>query len=262
MLPTFVSGSSPTSGAASTYSPWTTTSLQRAVDELHAMRCMYDGLHSEPNPCDVRIGGARYGEAALEMAQSALDNDGGCAAAVPELEVTVRLRGPRLRGDAVHCTFVMPPGYPETVRARPRVSVECAAAAVTWAELDALHAAAEEVMRVAGWGSEGGADDGGDDGGDNRGGRDGGDECAVMVVEAVRERAEELQSLAAATAEAQAADAAVSAAAAAAATAPVAPLAIARRGSDLPTDLNIRCRPSQCRVDTQLVTGLGTELCA
>jgi hypothetical protein len=100
---------------------------------------------------------------------------------VPELEVTVRLLGPRLRGGGVFIDIVMPRGYPAA--ARPEICVQCAVGGrggATWAELDALlEAAAVAVEESAGDGT------GGWNGED-------GEECVVLAVEAVRGRAKGL----------------------------------------------------------------------
>ena len=137
-------------------SRWTLESLRRATEEVHALRALYDCPHDATWPTEVtpgtRGGHLRcHAAASLEMAEAALDaassssrslEDGSDLDldAVPELEVAVRLMGPRLRGGPVTCQLDLPPGYPET--AAPRVRVECASPDVSWRELRALHDAA------------------------------------------------------------------------------------------------------------------------
>ena len=79
-------------------STWTPECLQRAVDEVRALSCMFgDGASPAEDPTDVS-----HHESLLELAESALDAAEASAGstpgentlhAVPALEITIKLLG-------------------------------------------------------------------------------------------------------------------------------------------------------------------------
>ena len=137
-------------------STWTPECLQRAVDEVRALSCMFgDGASPAEDPTDVS-----HHEPLLELAESALDAAkagagstprGNTLHAVPALEVTIKLLGDRLRGGGVDVVVRMPPGYPEFSAAEIRAYGN---AHTTLDDLGYLRRAAESAVEEVGEGEE------------------------------------------------------------------------------------------------------------
>ena len=137
-------------------STWTPECLQRAVDEVRALSCMFgDGASPAEDPTDVS-----HHESLLELAESALDAAEASAGstpgentlhAVPALEVTIKLLGDRLCGGGVDIVVRMPPGYPEFCAAEIRAEGNARA---TLDDLGFLRRAAESAVEEVGEGEE------------------------------------------------------------------------------------------------------------
>ena len=142
--------------AMSAASIWTPECLQRAVDEVRALSCMFgDGASHAADPTDVS-----HHESLLELAESALHAAKAGAGSkprentlhtVPALEVTIKLLGDRLRGGGVDVLVRMPPGYPEFCAAEIRADGNARA---TLDDLAHLRRAAESAVEEVGEGEE------------------------------------------------------------------------------------------------------------